>query len=217
MSLKCPECKKRNVSQANYCRRCKHRFTPKEKEAMRLNGFWSMINWVKNTWDNSLPGKLMDSFVVKLIIVIIPLVGGVWFFMQNGSALKIEESEEYTRQYNVETDDYYLLLSQEKSKLNLYLPHEIEHFYVKYYSEGGELLEENSYDDLDDVEVTVNNRNEHNYYVIGITEEERPEDRVKVYVYRESQVEYRAEAKEPESEREPDEEPAKEPAEETKP
>lgn len=193
MSLKCPECHKRNVSQANYCRKCVHKFSKKEKEAMRLNGFWSMVNWVKDKWDNSPPGKLMDSFVVKLIIVLIPLLGGMWFFVQNGNALRIEESTEYTRRYNAETNDYYLLLSQEKSKLNLYVPHEIEHFYVKYYSESGELLEESSYDDLEDIEITVNNRNENNYYVISVAEDDRPENRVKTYVYRESQVEFKEE------------------------
>lgn len=163
--MKCIKCKKRNVSQANYCIKCGYRFTEKDKENSK-NSFPATVYKTKELWDILTLGKLKDKWWFRIISFLLVIGLGVIMFIQNGTHLKILKSDTYEISKMKNTNNYYLSSKNKETKLNLYLPHEVSNIYVDYYDVSGYEISKNQYSDINDITIIVDNNN--NYYNIYI-------------------------------------------------
>ena len=163
--MKCIKCKKKNVSQANYCIRCGYKFTKKDKERSKKT-FPAIIFKIKNIWDTITLSKLKDKWWFRIGTFILVIGVGVFMFIQNGMHLKILKSDDYEILRIKNTNNYYLNSKNSETKLNLYLPHDVSNIYVDYYDSSGKEISKNKYNDINDITIKVDNNN--NYYSIYI-------------------------------------------------
>ena len=172
--MKCIKCKKKNVSQANYCIRCGYKFTKKDKENSEKS-FPAIVFKIKNIWDTITLSKLKDKWWFRIGSFIIVIGFGLFLFIQNGTSLKILKSDDYEISRIKNTNNYYLTSKNNETKLNMYLPHNVSNIYVDYYDSSGKKISNNKYSDINDITINVDNNN--NYYCIYI------DDNNKVVLY----------------------------------
>ena len=163
--MKCINCKKKNVSQASYCIRCGYEFTDKDKENNK-NSLAATVYRTKEVWDTITLSKIKDKWWYRILSFMFVVGLGVIMFIQNGTHLKILKSDNYEISKLKNTDNYYLKSPNKETKLNIYLPHEAANIYVDYYDESGNVISKNTYTDINDITILVNNNN--NYYTIYI-------------------------------------------------
>ena len=182
--MKCRKCKEINVSQANYCYKCKERFTKKEQENARNESIWYKIRKAKDWYDTLTISKITGSIWFQILSIIIVLIIGINFIYEKGSYLKIEDSSSYTYNYNAKEKEYYLYLKENEAKLNIYVPHQVENFTFKYFDEYNNILKEESINDINNIKVTIDNNNPKNYYKISVSDKDDAKNTIKFYVFR---------------------------------
>ena len=163
--MKCIKCKKKNVSQANYCINCGYKFTEKDKEKSKKT-LPAIIFKIKDIWDTITLSKLKDKWWYRTLSFILVIGFGVFMFIQNGIHLKILKSDDYEISRIKNTNNYYLSSKNSEIKLNIYLPHEVSNIYVDYYDASGKEISKNKYSDISDITIIVDNND--NYYNIYI-------------------------------------------------
>ena len=168
--MKCIKCKRKNVSQANYCINCGYKFTEKDK-AKNKKTFPAIIFKIKEIWDIITLSKLKDKWWYRIGSFILVIGLGVFMFIQNGINLKILKSDDYEISRIKNTNNYYLSSKNNETKLNIYLPHEVSNIYVDYYDAQGNEISKNKYNNINDITIIVDNNN--NYYSIYIDDKNR--------------------------------------------
>ena len=176
--MKCKKCNHKNVSQARYCFKCGNMFTKEEREKELNKSFVTKYKKIKEWYDKLTLSKITSHIAFKILTVLIVLFIGIYSVYKDGVKLKVIDGENYTYKYNSKLDEYYLYLNTEESNLNLYLPKKVDKFYVSYYNAKDELLNENTYDNLSDIKINVDNVS--NYYKVSL--DETGKDSIKLYV-----------------------------------
>ena len=126
---------------------------------------------IKETWDKITLSKLKDKWWYRIGSFILVVGLGVFMFIQNGSHLKILNSDDYEISKLKNSNIYYLDSKNSETKLNIYLPHEVDNIYIDYYDESGNEISKNKYDDINDITIIVDNNN--NYYSIYIDKDNK--------------------------------------------
>ena len=178
--MKCINCKKINVIQANYCIKCGHSFSDKEKEIANKKSLLKKVVDLKKWYSNTPIKKITDSTAYKIGTIIGTIIVGLIFIYLNGNYLKLEKSNNYTYTYDKDKNAYYLYLKENESNINLYLPHKTNKFYVKIYDKTNNLIKENEYTNINDIKIILDD-NENNYYEISYSKHKTKRNTIKVY------------------------------------
>ena len=113
--MKCIKCKRRNVSQANYCFNCGYKFTESDKEKSKKT-LPAIIFKIKDIWDTITLSKLKDKWWYRTISFVLVIGLGVFMFIQNGIHLKILKSDDYEISRIKNTNKYYLSSKNSETK-----------------------------------------------------------------------------------------------------
>ena len=91
-------------------------------------------------------------FTLAAVLTLVVILGfGVFNLLRGGSHLRVEESENYSVEYNQELNASYLLTELDKLPVSLYLPHETEKIVVRSLDEQNQQLEERVYSPEDSI------------------------------------------------------------------
>ena len=179
--MKCKKCGFKNVTQAKYCYKCGNSFTKEEHNEAVSKSIITKITKLKDLYDTVTLSKITGSIYFKIATILLVLAIGIYSMFKNGSDFHVLDGDNYTYKYNEKLNEYYLYLDDRETSLNLYLPHEINTFYVTYYDKDNNLLEKNTYYNLDDIKVKVEDTD--NYYKISYEETENSQNTIKLYTY----------------------------------
>ncbi len=170
--MKCIKCQTKNINQANYCKNCGNEFTEKEKKAAAR---WTFV-WILEKIEKGISifkgefkilSIVTDTLVFKILSIVIVLAVGVNFYMKNGNEVQIREGEDYRVQYNTETDEYYVLVNEKETRLNVYVPNDVEKMDLRHYDEKGNILDEKELSTQDDI---VLEAADEDYYVLNVVQ-----------------------------------------------
>lgn len=157
--MKCRKCHTGNSYRAKYCYKCGNAFKDSEREAAKKSGIVGILSKIKEVKNSITGDKLKGSLIYRIGSVLIVLAIGISGIIENGTHLKVEESEDYTYKYKEDTNEYYLFTDDEETKLNLYTLN-AKSIIVRFYV-GQELVEEKEVEDLNDIKLLSSGVNSH--------------------------------------------------------
>lgn len=135
--MKCIKCKSSLHYGDKYCNNCGEKI---EKDAYRedyAKTVWGKLDKISFWWETFTLKKLIDNWVVKIIILLLVLAWGIIDAYTDLANIKFLESENYTVEYNKKADEYYIRTDEKEVDLNLYIPKYSEKITVtEYYSEN---------------------------------------------------------------------------------
>jgi len=180
--MKCIKCRDNNINQANYCKKCGYHFSEAEQNAAKK---WTLV-WYLELFDKikSLNkfSFITDHIVFKIISIIVVLSIGIYSFVTNGINLKLLESDNYSIQYNTKLSEYYLLVDENETNLDLYVPNRTDELKVKHLDKNNEIIEEKIYDN--DERIVLTSVSNDDYYLVEAKYDKDNVDFLKLYVYR---------------------------------
>ncbi len=179
--MKCIKCRTVNVHNANYCKKCAYKFSKKEQQAAEK---WTLVGFIKRL--EKIKKVITLDFITgewwfKLLSIIIVLGIGIYFFVTNGFYLKIEESKNYSGNYNKDLNEHYLYSKDEETELNLYVPDRAKNLVVKHYDKKGNILFEEDYEVSDSIVLETNS--DEDYYILEAHYKKNNYDSLKLFIY----------------------------------
>lgn len=180
--MKCIKCETKNITKANYCKNCAYEFSKEEQKAARRKTFIGKIEILENAYKVCTLKKFTGHILVKIGSLLLVLFIGISCWINDGLNLKFLDSDAYDIKYNTEEEEYYLITSNDKVLLNLYIPNRTEEILITHYDENDEKLEEDKYAPKDEI---VLETKEKEYYVLNITYLHDKKDSFKLYVLQE--------------------------------
>ena len=189
VEVKCTKCETENRTCAHYCIKCRYEFTEEEQNRAKnknLEGIivrvFEKVDKIKSFINLSF---LTEKLWFQILSVVLVLGIGILSCFQNGIHLKILKSDAYQIYYHTKLNEYYLVVEEEKTQLNLYLPYQKQEITVKHMDLENE-LESNIYQD--GVDIVLMSNEENDYYLITGKRLDRKEETLKVYVYKKGVV-----------------------------
>lgn len=179
--MKCGKCKSVNVHNANYCKKCAYHFTKADQETAEKKtfvGFLKKVEKIKSYIDLSF---ITDELWFRIVSIVIVLGVGIYSFVTCGINLMIEESDEYTAQYNDELNEHYLYATDSKTELNLYVPDRAKKLIVKHYDSKDKMINEKDYKTTDSI--TLDSSSDGDYYIVEAEYNKSNYDRVKLFIF----------------------------------
>ena len=141
----CKNCGKENLIKADYCACCGHPFTKEEQaEAYgktiygKMDRFAEMKSWLTLK-------KITGNFFVRLLILLCIAAAGFLSHTNQGSEMKLLESDEYVIDWNKRSGEYYLYSDLDEIHLKLYLPGQPEGISVTALDEEGNEMHTETY------------------------------------------------------------------------
>lgn len=172
--MKCTKCQTKNSYKSNYCYKCGKEFTKEEQEAASNSGLTGILKSLKKVKDILTSDGLKGSKLYKIGSIVIIFLIGLTGIIENGTHLKIEESQAYTYKYNKDSNEYYLFTDEYEAKLNLYALN-VDEITIRYYI-GNILIEESIVEDLNDIKLLSSLEN--SYYTLSTKK-----DTIKIHIY----------------------------------
>lgn len=183
--MKCKKCNSENRAAASYCQNCGSKFTKYEQDKAKsktVEGIFvralEAVDKLKSILDLSI---ITDTIWFKILSVFVVLGIGVYFCFQNGNHIRLLESTSYQINYNKNLEEYYLLVDQNETKLNLYIPYRNQDIVIKHMLDESQ-LDSKVYQDGSDIILTSNQ--EKDYYLIIGKNLRRKQEVLKVYIYK---------------------------------
>lgn len=180
--MKCPDCKTKNIPDANYCYKCCHNFTEQEKENAYNKTIFGLLDKIKAKYEKYTLKRFTDSIQFKIISILFILAIGIYATINYGLEFRVEKSSNYQIQYNKKQDEHYLIVSDDETPLNLYIPSRTKEIVVKEWSNDNELIKENQYSISENITLKVTNPED--YYTIEAIYKSDKTDKLKIYVYK---------------------------------
>ncbi len=149
--MKCTKCGKENSYRCKCCVGCGTPFSEEEREEGYSKTFWGKVEKLQDLYDILTLSKFLDSRLVRILTLVVIVGFGVFNLLRGGSHLRVEESENYSVEYNQELNASYLLTELDKLPVSLYLPHETEKIVVRSLDEQNQQLEERVYSPEDSI------------------------------------------------------------------
>ena len=133
--MKCHKCKNENVLKANYCQNCGEKFTEKEKEEAYRKTIFGKIDSIKKIKDMATLNAITSNIVFKIVSLLVVLGIGLYFLFTIGINTKILNSKYYQIFFNKESNEYYLIVDDNKDsiELNLYRPNRTKEMTIYTY------------------------------------------------------------------------------------
>lgn len=177
--MKCIKCRTKNITKANYCKRCAYKFSEVEQKAARKKTFIGKIEILENAYNVCTLKKFTGHILFKIGSLLIVLIIGISFWVKDGINLKLLDSDNYDIYYNVNEKEYYLQTNNDKVLLNLYVPNRTEEIIITHYTETDEQIEEKKYSPKDEI---ILETMEKEYYVLNINYLHDDKESFKFYV-----------------------------------
>lgn len=182
--MKCIKCLTKNINQANYCKKCGYKFSDKEREAASR---WTLVWCIKKaekikeicSGNFNAFGFITDTIAYKVISLLVVLAIGIYFAVANGLDVKIKESDNYKLQFNKEANEYYILVKEMTTLLDVYLPNDVENLTLTNYDYKDNVIIENVYNPNDEIVLKADSRD---YYVLK-AKQGKKESEFKMLVY----------------------------------
>jgi hypothetical protein len=121
--MKCLHCKSEVAFGYKFCTNCGEKVKKEDMEQAYYNEcVWGKFDaWAKKH-ENSFGKKVMDNFVVKIVVMLISVALIYYGFTSNDYRLHIIDSDVYGVQYDVKSDEYYVLSHKEEFDIQVYVP-----------------------------------------------------------------------------------------------
>ena len=183
--MNCSNCSLKNVSSANYCIKCGHKFTEEEKKKAYKKTFYYKLDNVEKWYHHLTLSTITGSIYYKIGSILVLLIVGIYLLLTVGVNTKILNSKDYKIFYNEDEKVYYLLVDNDKSEVsvNLYKPNRLKELSLEHFNQDNELIE-NVDLNKEIVLKTFNN----DYYVFNSIYSDNKEDKMIVMVYREKDL-----------------------------
>lgn len=179
--MKCPDCQTKNINDANYCKKCCHSFTEEEKEIAYSKTIYGKIEKYKDLYERLTLKKITDDIRFKIFILIIIIGYGIFTALNYELAFRVEESSNYEIQYNKKDNEHYLIVTEEETPLNLYIPNRTKKILLKEWTSDNKLVNETEYTKSDNIKLNVTTSDD--YYTVEAIYTDKNSDILKVYVY----------------------------------
>lgn len=177
--MKCIKCETKNITKAKYCKNCAYKFSKEEQKVARRKTFIGKIEILENAYEVCTLKKFTGHILFKIASLLLVLFIGISCWINDGIDLKLLDSENYDIEYNVNEKEYYLMTSDDKVLLNLYIPNRTEDIIITHYDVNNEKLEEEQYAPKDEI---ILEAKEKDYYVLKINSLCDDKDSFKFYV-----------------------------------
>ena len=184
--MKCPKCSTKNIVKASYCKECKYEFTEEEQEKAYKKTFFGRLEGLE-TWYNHLTlSTITDHIAYKILMLLIVLGLGLYYYFTRGIDTNILESESYTVYYNNKDKEYYLVTEDdiEEIVLNLYLPNRVMELDIEYYGLDNKLIDKEVFEEGKDIKLKAYKSD---YYML-VSKYEIETEKLKVFVYPKKRV-----------------------------
>lgn len=179
--MKCIKCTTENINKANYCKKCKYKFSKKEQEIAHSNTIVGKLELIEKAYGVCTLKIITDHILFKVATLMIVLGIGIYFWINNGINLRLLNSDNYEVQYNTEEKEYYLLTDKNKVALNLYVPNRTKKILIIHYDNDNNIIDKSNYNKDDKI---VLESNQDDYYVLKIKYLNDKTDSLKLYVFK---------------------------------
>lgn len=92
------------------------------------------------------------------------------------------ENDNYSIQYSTKLSEYYLLVEEESTYLDLFVPNRTDELKVKHLDKNDKLIDEKIYDGKE--KIVLMSTSEEDYYLIEARYNEDDIDSLKLFIYR---------------------------------
>lgn len=126
--MKCSKCKDINIDKANYCKKYGYHFTENEQKKAHRKTLFGKLEMLEKAYSVCSLKIITDSLIFKIGSLLLMTIIGIMLFTNMENKLRILDSDNYQVQYNTKLDEYYLILYEDETKLNLYKPDNIKNY-----------------------------------------------------------------------------------------
>ena len=183
--MKCIKCKTNNITKANYCKNCAYNFSEKEQKIARRKTLIGKLEWIEDIYEVCSLKVITNHILFKVFSIVLILSFGVYLWLSNGLSLKLLNNDNYKIQYNKSQDEYYVISTQNKIPIDLYVPERYEKIIIKHFDENNNMIE--SHDFLKTDIITLES-NDNGYYILEAVYKEKSEQ-LKIFAYLEKDIE----------------------------
>ncbi len=180
--MKCIKCRTKNITKAKYCKKCAYEFSKEEQKAARKKTLIGKIEWLEKAYEVCTLKVITDHIIFKVISILIIMGVGMYIWINHGIDLRLLNSKDYSIQYNINEEEYYLMTDNDKVLLNLYIPNRTEEITIVHYDEEDNIIEEKKYKPKEEI---ILETKEKEYYVLNVEYLYDNEDSFKFYVLKE--------------------------------
>jgi len=177
--MKCIKCNVKNINKANYCKECGYHFSEEEQKAARKHTFVGFLEMIEDAKSIGTLSFITGHIAFKIASIVIILLIGINFWINQGTDFVLLNSEHYDIYYNTDLHEYYLLSLEDEIPLNFYKPNRVENILIHHYDHDGNLIEELTYEDNVDVILEAHDKD---YYILDVDYLEEDVEAIKLYV-----------------------------------
>ena len=185
--MKCRKCKKENILKAKYCQKCGEKFTDKEREEAYNKTIFGKIDFFQKMKSIATLNFITGNIFFKIASLLIVLGIGLYFLFTMGINTKILNSKDYQINYNKKSNEYYLIVDDNKDSivLNLYRPNRTKKMIVYTYDLEDKEIDKTKVSKDDKITLTTY---KDDYYIIESNYSNKKKDKLKIYVYHKSDI-----------------------------
>ena len=185
--MKCPKCKTKNITKANYCINCKRKFTEEEQEKAYKRSIFYYLEKIEDWYSKITLEVITDHILFKIGSLLIVLGIGIYYLLVFGINTSILKSKQYDLFYNKNKDEYYLLVKDniDKVNLSLYIPNRLKSLNINHYDINNKLINKVKYKKKKNIKLKTYNDD---YYLLISKYKNKKKDKIKLYVYHENDI-----------------------------
>lgn len=180
--MKCIKCQSKNINKANYCKNCGYHFSKEEQEAAKKRTLVGKIERLEKIYKTCTLQLITGNIIFKIVSLLLVLFIGIYFLFHYDNKVTILENANYQIQYNTKLDEYYLLVKDDETNLNLFIPNKIDNLEVKLLDEKNQELEHQTYQK--DAKIKLKTNDNGSYYLLNTFSNDKVNDTLKMVVYR---------------------------------
>ena len=175
--MKCICCKSEVAFGYKFCTNCGEKVDKTQME----NAYYNECVWGKfDAWvekhENSLGKKITDNFVFRIVAMLVSVVLIYYGFTSDDYRLHIMDSNDYGVQYDVKSEEYYILSHKEEFNVEMYVPKFCDYVRLNCYT--GE--DEKQYTmDTDKLNIKII-KGEYDYITVEGVRKDKPVQKIKI-------------------------------------
>ena len=120
--MKCTECGHENLIKAKYCAKCGHPFTEEQRKAAYNATIFGKLDMMKKAKSYATLSFITGQMWFKVLMLAIVILYGILTHANQGTKMKILESDAYTVDHNTQLNEYYLYTDLDELTVQLYVP-----------------------------------------------------------------------------------------------
>lgn len=180
--LKCIKCTKENIYSANYCSDCGYHFEEIEQKTAKKQTFIGKIEWWEDFYNKWTLKKLLEKKWIKILSFFLLIAIDVLIFYNANNDFKLLESDAYQIEYDKKEDIYYLLITEDRTNIELYAPKRLTKIEIKKENKDNEVIDSLEYNPSEKLVLDANSKND--YYIFDINYKGNKTEQIKVYVFK---------------------------------